>query len=151
MVKIVNPAVVTHSLIVPEHVERARETWQYKVVEATRGNQSMMGCILMAAMGKSPTNPPRFSVERGAVIVAGELAAKLGRKDGDILADFQAKPFEPFRATLVYNVQEFVHDFNWLADDLKLTDDERIAMFEMLRGWIAKDHSATSTTEVGEQ
>lgn len=146
-----SPNIVTNKLILPEHIERQREHWTFKAIKATRGNQTHIGRILLAAMGKQPDNPPRFAITSGAIIINERMAHKLGLKEGDVLADFQARPGEPYRAIRVCHTSELNDNFRGLADHLKLTDADRIAMFDVLRQWVWKDYTATSSTEQGER
>jgi hypothetical protein len=107
--------------------------------------------MLIAAMGHLPANAPRFSNTTGAVILAGEIADRLGRKDGDMMADFQSANDRPYLATVICHVDEFVANFRGLCDHLSLTDTDRIAMFDVLRNWIRKDFRAVSSTVEGEK
>lgn len=151
LIKPAAPAVITHSLALPEHIQRQREQWQARAIIATKGNQSHLGRIFLAVLGRAPSNPPRFSIEQGAVILDDYHAKRLGINDGDVLADFQAKPDAAYVAIRVGHIDEIVDNFRGLADAIKLTDGEREAMFMMLRQWIRKDFRATSSTEVGER
>jgi hypothetical protein len=149
--KLPAPAVVTHGLLVPEHIERQRSQWQFRAVEATKGNQTHIGRILLAALGKEPQNAPRFSLKTGCVILNSAMADRLGLEEGDILADYQAANDEPYQAMRVCNVAELRENFSRLSDHLKLTTAEREAMFMCLRQWVQKDYTATSSTEQGER
>lgn len=151
MSKPAKPAIITHSLIVPEHVERARVSWAYKAIKATKGNQTRLGCMVIRIIGRAPHNPPRFSLETGMVILDEATGNKLGLNRGYCVADYQARPGKPFLATPIGHVNEITENFRGLADHLKLTDADRIAMFDCLRNWIQQDMTATSSTVVGEQ
>lgn len=111
--------------------EAERLTWQYRAVQATRGNQTMLGTILLAAIGRNAKNPPWF--EPGAEIDA----------DGILMANFVGRDrIDNHQLVPVAKLDAVLTEFNHLADAIKATDDERIAMFEALRKWIAKDHRA---------
>ena len=114
--------------------ERARASWQFRCIDTTRGNQTKIGCILLAALGKLPKHAPRFSIKQGAVIL----------EDGMVVADFQYRDDLPFRASRICDVEEYVANFRGLADHLKLVDADRVALFLALQQWIAKDFRATS-------
>jgi len=108
-----------------------RQTWQYRAVAATRGNQTMLGCILLAVIGRNAKNPPWF--EPGAEIDA----------DGFLLANFVGKDrVDHHQLIPVATVKDLVDEFRRLADAIKLDDADRIAMFAALRAWIVKDHRA---------
>lgn len=112
--------------------EAARATWQYRAVEATTGNRTKLGAIVIAILGKAPSNPPAFN--NVARITANGL----------ILCDYWERDGSVYRGALVGTVQEVVGNFNGLADHLKLSDGQRVEMFGRLRAWITEDERAES-------
>lgn len=110
--------------------EAERQTWQYRAVQATRGNQTMLGTIVLAVIGRNAKHPPWF--EPGAEIA----------DDGILLANFVDRGLRDHGLVPVARLSQVVDEFRRLADHIKLTDDERKSMFDALRKWIAKDHRA---------
>lgn len=111
--------------------ERQRATWQYRAVEATRGNQSLLGLIVLATLAKSASNPPKIT---GSATIT---------KDGHVLAAFQGRDDPaPRPLTHICTVEELQSNFSGLADSLKLNDLDRVAMFTELKKWIWKDERA---------
>lgn len=115
--------------------QRERESWQYRCIEATRANQTMMGCIILRILNKTPRRPPFLN--SGFVIL----------EDGRMIADMHQKGKPVALATHVCNIREFVENLRWLADDLKLVDKDREALFAEARKTIIKDYRATSNPE----
>lgn len=115
-------------IILTARQEQERATWQYRAVQATRGNQSRLGCILLAVLGKNAKNPPWFG--RSAIITS----------DGFVLANFCTAAGEVKHGALVCNAAELTANFRGLADHLKLGDKDREAMFVAVRQWIAEDY-----------
>lgn len=108
-------------------------SWQYRAVKATEGNQSLLGCFVLAILGwQHGRKPPRF----GSV-------AKID-KDGLILSNLQDKSGNMYRNHVLGPVSQLVGNLNGLADYLKLNDDERKQMFDEFRKWIYKDERAKS-------
>lgn len=118
-------------------IERQRATWQYRAVLATGGNKSQLGAIVIAVLGKAPDNPPRFG--SAAVITS----------DGYVQAHFQTKDGVWHQGAFVGAVDDLVANFRGLADHLKLSDAERVEMFDELRKWISVDYRANATDELG--
>lgn len=125
--------------LTPEQ-QKAREGWKYRAIEAARGNQSKLGCILIRICGRMSRHPPRYDVNSEAYITEG----------GMVLADMQLNPRKPFLAMTVGHVREIVEAFRKHADKLKLTDAEREEMFGLLRQWIGKDARSTSDPQIAE-
>ncbi len=133
MVNIIKPK------LTPEQ-EKLRSGWKYRALEATRGNQTKLGCILIRVCGRMPKNPPRFDIKNGALILPG----------GMIIANFQPDQRTPFKTSAVCRVEELVSELRRLADKLKLGDAEREEMFRMTREWITHDARSTSDPQIAE-
>lgn len=104
--------------------------WHKRVIGATRGNQTLLGCIIMAALGHMPPSRRRM-FGRHAIIT----------KNGDVVSDFIDKNGNPYSGQRVCSVQELRDNFRGLADHLKLSDADREDLFRVLRGWISRDFS----------
>jgi hypothetical protein len=109
-----------------------------RAVVATRGNQTLLGCILLAVLGKAASNPPRFG--SGAVI----------RLDGTVTAHFQGRNGAWTEGAHIANIIEVRDGFRRLADALDLGDEDRGDMFTELAKWITHDERALAEgLEVG--
>lgn len=114
----------------PEDKERAeaeRATWQYRAVAATRGNTSLLGCFVLAVIGRNAKNPPW---------IEGNLTIT---PRGLVLADFVDKDRMETKQCTLCDVEDLKSNFRGLADALKLTDEETAEMFGELRKLIAFD------------
>jgi hypothetical protein len=104
-------------------------TWQFKAVIACRGNQTLLGTILLQIIGRNAKNPPQItttaSVDEKGLVWAG-IRTRSGREGLSVLG----------------TIQDIRDEFRRLADHLKLDDGERIEMFEELRKWVAVDMRA---------
>lgn len=115
------------------HIGGKPTSWQVRCIEALKGNQSLPGCILIAALGKSTRanglpRQPSLS-HQCAVSSEGIVVAKFWDKDGF---------YHGFRP--ICRIQEIIDAFRQLADNLKLTDGERDELFTKLRQWVKWDH-----------
>ncbi len=107
------------------------DTWRLRAIAATRGNQTLLGTILIAVLQKSILhNPPRFG--RQCVIT----------RDGQVFAPYQGKDLKFNSAAFVCTADELRDGFRDLADKLKLNDADRAEMFGELRKWVQKDFRA---------
>lgn len=101
-------------------------TWQYKAVVACRGNQTLIGTILLTLIDRPAKNPPQVlttaTVDEHGLLWAG-LRTRRGQEG----------------VALLGSVQDIRDEFRRLADYLKLDDAERIELFEELRKWVAVD------------
>lgn len=112
--------------------DRYEKSWKGRAERHTRGNETRLGAILICVLGRKPLRPPMF--EGLAVIdTRGIVHCTFINKNGYRL------PMMP-----AMEVVDLVREFNTLADQLKLTDDERKEMFTELRKWIVRDRRAKS-------
>lgn len=111
-----------------EAQERERASWQYRAIAATRGNQSRLGCILLACLGRNAKHPPAFGAN--AIITS----------DGFVMAHFVGKDGRGHHGALVGEISDLVGNFRGLADHLKLSDIDRKEMFDKVRQWISLDY-----------
>lgn len=103
-----------------------QNTWQYKAVVATKGNQTLVGCILLALIDRQPRNGPR--VETTATVdEKGFTFCGFTRRNG-----VQG-------VVCIGTIQDIRDEFRRLADHLKLDDVERIELFDELKKWVAVD------------
>jgi hypothetical protein len=112
--------------------DKIRATWQFRAEEATQGNESKLGAILLGVLKRSPHKPPAY----------GSKAA-IGTDD-KVFADYLDRAGIYHKAAYVCDVGELVVNFRGLADHLKLNDKDRKEMFDALRKWIVKDYRAVS-------
>lgn len=111
----------------------ARASWQGRVIVRTRGQQTMLGAVFLAALGKRVGEPRSF----------GHAAAIVDGPDGGwVLSRFIDRTGSDKGAIRVCSVDDLVGSFSRLADDLKLNDADRIALFKTVRDWIATDERA---------
>lgn len=108
----------------------AGKKWQLDLIAATRGNQTRLGSIFLAALGKRPPSNRRM-FSRHAVIT----------KSGKVVADFIDSRGDVHAAQIVCTVQELRDNFRGLADHCKLSDKDREELFNTIRSWISRDYS----------
>lgn len=110
-----------------ERAEAIRQTWQYRCVAATQGNSSLLGCILLSVIGRNARHPPW--IESGVTIDA----------DGVCYVNFVDKTYTEYVNAPICVVEDLINNFKGLADTLKLSDADRVALFDELRKWVVKD------------
>ncbi len=108
--------------------EEQRATWQYRCLQRLRSNETLPGAILLAVLDKSyRVHPPRVGRE-GEIDEAGQVWAGYQAADGTLYAQMQ-----------LCHIDDLIMAFRRLADDLKLGDKDRTAMFDLIRRWVARD------------
>lgn len=110
--------------------ERERATWQYRAVALLRGNQTLPGCILLAALGLAASNPPTL----GLTAVIDE--------DGFLYSDFVDRERNVHEALRIGAVEDVVNAFRRVIDELHLNDGEVKELFDTIRKWIERDERA---------
>lgn len=111
--------------------EPARESWQAKVIEGTRARQSRLGTILIAVLGYNRVEKfPRFA-DRAVI-----------SSDSMVFCDFWTRDGTIHYGAFVGSVSDLVGNLRGLADHCKLSDTERVELFEAVRKWIATDYRA---------
>lgn len=110
-----------------------RRDWRLKLIEATMGNQSLLGCIVLAAIGKEPENPPYF---RGKATIA---------EDGQVYCDFVAEGAA--KGQSIYHTmarvgddEDFARNLIGLTVHADLNDEERTEFLARVNNWIGTDN-----------
>lgn len=106
-----------------------QNSWPFKAVLATRGNQTLLGCIVLQLICRQPKNPPRVE-SLASVDEQGLTWAYVTSRSG------------ARRLTCLGSIMDIRDDFRRLADHLKLDDGERVEMFDELRKWVSIDRRA---------
>lgn len=99
-----------------------------QLIEATDGNNTQLGAILLATMGMYPRRLPAFGLR--AVITS----------DSHIMCDFRTKDGSMHPNAFVCSVRDLQDNFRGLADHCKLSDPDRLALFDGVKRWIATDY-----------
>lgn len=116
--------------------------WAHRALEHTRKTPMLVMIVSMIGAWKPthahfiPTEPDQF-------------APRID-KDGQAWLTFVHQRPEGFVAEreCLGPIEEVNDNFRRLADALKLDDPDRIAMFDALRAWFAKDDRATSEDQL---
>lgn len=124
--------------------EALRETWQAKVLTATRADPiGMVAISVLAHNYDDAMHPllcalyPGFSgLKPPGLCSAGKIA-----KNGSVIADLVARNGTRLLGCKIFNDEIHLRDcFRRLADNLKLADAERIELFEAVRKWVVCDY-----------
>lgn len=121
-----------------EAQERERASWQYRAILATRGNQSMMGCMLQAIVGIAASNPPTMGLT-ALISEDGFLFTNFVDRHGRLHA---AAPEAAFPPLCIGEIKAVVGEVRELADRLNFSDADREALFDAFRKWVAVDMRA---------
>ncbi len=108
--------------------ERERQHWLFRAVQATRGNQTLLGCLVLAVMNKNAKHPPWLS-PRGMTIWP----------DGRVVTAAILRPGQSEQPMALGRISDVVANWRELADTIKATDAERVQMFDELRKHVQKD------------
>lgn len=114
---------VTHS-----DVDEQRADWRYRAVEATQGNQTLMGMTLLAILGKRPRHPPFLG--KTAVI----------EENGLMTVDAMTAEGRWVKGGNLGHVQVFIDSLRGLCDHLEFSDVDRAELFSEARKWISLDN-----------
>lgn len=110
-----------------------RRSWQYRALAYTHGNQSQIGALIVAMLGRT-VNPPCFHT--GGIRIM---------KDGRCLALYKNEPGGKWAVECIYHsVDVLTTAFRGLAQVLHLSEAEQEAMFSELRKFVFKDDRAKS-------
>ena len=112
------------------------ERWQHRAVKETGGNQSQIGCIVLAILGwQSGRKPPRF----GSIAIINH--------QGFVITNFQKRDGTILQAHAIGTVDDIVGGLRKLCDALKFNDLDREEVFAEFRKWIAHDYRADERPE----
>lgn len=112
-----------------------RDSWQYRAIERTKGNSTPLGALLLAVLGRNAKNPPWFGS-------TAEIT-----ENGLVVTSLTTKDRRMHFPHVVGDVAFLTSSFSELADDLKLSDPDRIELFRLVRQWCSKDHRANIRLE----
>lgn len=112
----------------PLYSAAARADWRFKLIEATQGNQSLLGCVVLAALGKAPDNPPYL---RGKARIMDT---------GDVLCDFVEKDGAYRYGARISDDEDLVRNLVTLTVHCGLAEGERVEFLARVNNWIAEDH-----------
>lgn len=110
-----------------ERREAERQSWQYRAINQLRGNQTPLGALLLGVIGRNAKHPPW--VESGLTIDV----------DGMCYLDFVNKRYEEIKNMPFIHVEDLKDGWNRLADTIRASDAERVAMFDELRKYVLRD------------
>lgn len=114
--------------------------WRQVIVNATKGNQSRLGALIISILKKDYVLAQKGSVPRfdgNATITS----------DGFVMCDFYGRQGDFHRGAFVGSIGDVVDNFRKLADHCKLNDEDRKAMFLALKNWIAQDYRPVAQRE----
>lgn len=119
-------------------VQADEKDWRYKVLRKCRGNQSIMGSIIIAALGKSMSVGSRKNIFTGSARLDKDhvLHATFIDKYGVVTPDFP-----------IIKAKELSDNLRRLAMDCHLEDAEATALFTTVREWVYTDENASSTLQ----
>lgn len=109
-----------------------RRDWRLKLIEATQGNRTMLGCIVLVAIGKEPENPPYF---RGKAYITNQ---------GEVLCDFVEKDGTYRVKARVSDDEDLVRNLVGLTVHCDLNDQERVEFLARVNNWIGTDERQKS-------
>lgn len=117
-------------IIKPPQKKLGRDSWQCKVVEATKGNTTAFGAVIVAMLRQTPASGKRCFAHT-ATITANEY----------VCSDFTDSRGGFHKLAVICHVAELKDGLNRLADRCKLNDGERKELFDAARNWIEADYS----------
>lgn len=111
-----------------------RRDYRLKLIETTHPprkgggrERSLLGCIVLAAIGKEPPTPPMF---KGKAIIAS---------NGDVFCDFVDDAGTYHVKARVGDDEDFTRNLVTLTVAAGLNDEERVQFLAMVNKWIATD------------
>lgn len=107
------------------------DDWRFRAVKALRGNQTQLGCVVIAVCQRShlhgaPKYASKAMITKDGVVCAGHMNAH-----------GKTYPLAP-----IMTVQNLVDEWRRLADQIGASDAERKSMFDELRKWVVRDDRA---------
>lgn len=106
---------------------RRKRDYRLRLIEATQGNRSILGCVVIAAIGRRPENPPYL------------LGKALITNGGDVLCDFVDRDGAYHTKARVGDDEDFARNIAGLCGACDLTEAERIEFLARVNNWIGKD------------
>ncbi len=105
-----------------------RIDYRFRLIEATQGNQTRLGAVVLAAIGRRPDNPPYLS---GRATITS---------DGLLMCDFTSKDGVFHPGALVGDDEDFARNLLGLCNHCQLSNDEKTEFLARVNHWIEFDH-----------
>jgi len=112
------------------------DSWQWKLLNATDDNSRKCRAIVRSSLhnnGVGAHTFPRYAYDSAIITPEGDVMTRACMRQGDDTVTVTLGP-----------VKELIGDFRRLADELKLSDVDRMNLFLCFRQWFKKDYRATS-------
>lgn len=109
-------------------MDKTLNGWYARAIRETKGNQTQLGCLVIALGVEEPKNPPRFSTRGATILPSGQFIVTAQIPTGYMGLTRSLGP-----------VEDVVTALRNLADRLKLTDADRIELFDELRKFVRHD------------
>lgn len=124
-----------------KHADEIREMWQSRVLRASAGK---LRKIVISAFAKSYRDALKTllavtfegfqDIDRPIIASYGHIAT-----DGSVIADMVDRAGVKRKTRLYESEGRFLYEARKVADELKLSDDDRRQMFGVLQRWIVSD------------
>lgn len=124
------------------HAQQLRDEWQCRLLVETKGKTAAVVLVMLANMyfeamdvllkvafpGFTQVNPPLFTGH-----------AKIATT-GAVVCDYMDRDRSIYRDAIAYGSEdEMIREFRDIADRLKFSDEDRKAMFAMIKRWVSRD------------
>lgn len=130
-------------MTLPPNRDPLVESYKARCIRATKGNQSRLGCLIVALFGLEPKHPPRIMpcVNRPDGTTIGGMIIN---RAGTCIVNMELRNGRGYLATPIGDTTEMQDNLRGLADHLKLADADREDLFRQLQLFIIKDFRAES-------
>lgn len=124
------------------HAQQLRDDWQCRLLAETRGKAAAVVLVMLANMYYEALEVMLRVVFPGFVQIKPPLYTGFAtiKPTGVVVCDYMDADQHVYRNVIVYDSEDdLIKEFRDIADRLKFSDEDRAAMFAMIKKWVSRD------------
>lgn len=124
------------------HAQQLRDEWQCRLLAETKGKTAAVVLVMLANMYFEALEVMLRVVFPGFVQIKPPLYTGFAtiKVTGQVVCDYMDADKNTYRNVIVYDSEDdLIKEFREIADRLKFSDEDRAAMFAMLKKWVSRD------------
>ena len=130
--------------------QQLRDDWQCRLLVECRGKTAAVALVMLANLYFEAMEVllriafPNF-VQIRPPLYTGHATIK---RTGQVVCDYMDRDYNEYRNVIVYDSEDdLIKEFRDIADRLKFSDDDREAMFAMIKKWVSRDERIGPSVE----
>lgn len=137
-------------VIAVKHLGELLDTWQARTLRLARGKTQAVLLSIIAHNYRDAMKTLLMAMYPGFTNITPPFLKSAGKivRSGQVVADMVEKNYSVTRNSLLYDkLSDLEGDMRRLADEARLSDQDRVDMFDAVKRWIVCDFTKGPTGE----